>query len=271
MKDEEILHCAVDLLRGLIVNSRSIRFRNKKDLPMTQPTNLLNQPIGLDLSHWTPPQWPARQSIAGRFCRLEPLNAEIHAADLFAANAPDQTGSSWTYLPYGPFESFADYKTWVKTWSEDRETVFFAIIDSESKKAVGVASYLRIAPESGSIEIGHLHFSEALKNKPAATEAMFLLMRNIFMLGYRRYEWKCNALNAASRRAAQRLGFMYEGNFRQATVMKGRSRDTTWFSIIDSEWPMLEKAFLQWLAPENFDASGQQKLRLSQLISTIPR
>jgi RimJ/RimL family protein N-acetyltransferase len=140
---------------------------------------------------------------------------------------------------------------------------FYAIIASPEGKAVGVASYLRITPASGSIEVGHLHYSPRLQRSPAATEAMYLLMERAFELGYRRYEWKCDALNAASRAAAQRLGLSFEGVFRQATVYKGRNRDTAWYAAIDAEWPALREAFLEWLDPGNFDGDGRQRTRLS--------
>ena len=146
------------------------------------------------------------------------------------------------------------------------DPLFFAILDRADGKPAGVASYLRITPASGSIEVGHIHDAPRLQRSPAATEAMYLLMQRAFELGYRRYEWKCDALNAPSRAAALRLGFQYEGLFRQAVIYKGRNRDTTWFSIIDGEWPRLKRAYEQWLAPENFDGGGRQKRGLSELI-----
>lgn len=233
---------------------------------MANELNQLNQPVGASLPDWTPPPWPQRQVIDGHFARLEPLNAEQHAHALYTASQEDVTGASWTYLPYGPFASDAEYRAWVEHWSQDSDTVFFAIVDKHTGKAAGVASYLRITPISGSIEVGHLYFSNALKQTPAATEAMYLMMRDAFALGYRRYEWKCHALNAASHAAALRLGFTFEGIFRQATVVKGRSRDTAWLSIIDSEWPRLKERFEQWLAADNFDGDRKQKRRLGELI-----
>lgn len=230
--------------------------------------NDLGQPLGTPLPDWTPPPYPLPVSMSGRFCVLEPLT-EQHAEALYAANSLDTGGRSWTYLPYGPFTSFAQYREWIATSSRSTDPLFFAIIERNSDKAVGIASYLRIAPASGSIEVGHLHYSDLLKRSPAATEAMFLLMQHAFTLGYRRYEWKCHALNGPSRAAAQRLGFTFEGIFRQATVVKGHSRDTAWYSIIDSEWPALQRVIAQWLAPENFDAQGQQQVRLSTLTGQI--
>ncbi len=232
---------------------------------MPQFFNNLGQPVGQSLADWEKPALPPREAMSGRFCHLEPLDPELHGKELYAANTQDQDGSSWTYLPYGPFNSFADYQAWLQDMSQKEDPLFFVIIQKSDGRPVGVASYLRIIPEGGTIEVGHLHFSEQLKRSPVATEAMFLMMKRAFELGYRRYEWKCDALNTPSYTAAQRLGFRHEGTFRQATVYKGRSRDTAWFSIIDSEWPALSKAFSKWLAPENFDELGKQRSRLSEL------
>lgn len=232
---------------------------------MPQRLNAHGQPIGESLAHWHEPKPPSHTPMEGRFCRLEALSAENHAEDLYAAISQDHDGRSWTYLPYGPFESFEDYQAWLQGMSQRDDPLFFAIIRKSDGRAVGVASYLRITPTHGSVEVGHLHFSDQLKRSPVATEAMFLMMKRAFDQGYRRYEWKCDALNAPSFAAAQRLGFRHEGTFRQANVYKGRTRDTAWFSIIDSEWPALSRAFAKWLSPENFDASGKQRTRLSEL------
>jgi len=233
--------------------------------------NDLGQPIGASLPNWQPPPDPPRVPIQGRYCRLEPLDPVQHAASLFAANSADVTGSGWTYLPYGPFNSFEEYQDWLTANCLGNDPMFFAIIDLPKGQAVGVASYLRITPGSGSIEVGHIHFSPLLKRSLAATEAMFLLMRRAFELGYRRYEWKCDSLNSASRTAAQRLGMSFEGTFRQATVYKGRNRDTAWYSVIDTDWPALKIGFEKWLAPDNFDSHGKQRMRLSELTSTVLR
>jgi RimJ/RimL family protein N-acetyltransferase len=203
--------------------------------------------------------------MEGRFCRLEPLDPDRHAADLFAANAAPESERNWTYLAYGPFPSLPAYRDWIRAECLGDDPLFFAIIDQELGHPAGVASYLRIHPPGGSIEVGHIHYSPALQRRPAATEAMFLFMQRAFELGYRRYEWKCDALNAPSRAAAQRLGLSFEGIFRQATVTRGRNRDTAWYAAIDSEWPSLRAAFLTWLDPSNFDAQGHQGLRLSDL------
>ncbi|MGK0184398.1 MAG: RimJ/RimL family protein N-acetyltransferase [Verrucomicrobiales bacterium] len=227
-----------------------------------------DQPIGESLSDWSPPSHPEPAVLEGDYCRLEPLRADLHARALFAANAKDPSGKKWTYLPYGPFASFEDYCDWVTTVSMSRDPQFYAILikcKGEPARAVGIASYLRIKPEVGVIEVGHLHFSELLQCRPAATEAMFLMMKRVFDLGYRRYEWKCDALNAQSCAAAQRLGFSFEGIFKQATVYKHRNRDTAWFSVTDSEWPALEKEYLRWLAADNFDEMGVQASSLREL------
>jgi RimJ/RimL family protein N-acetyltransferase len=229
----------------------------------------MNQPIGFALPNWKPPPCPTRAPMEGRFCRLEPINGQRHAAELFAANSIDRDGRNWTYLPYGPFESFEAYQAWLHQSCQSSDPLFFAIIDLKQAQAVGVASYLRIDPRNGSIEVGHINYSPLLQRTPAATEAMYLLMRQAFELGYRRYEWKCDSLNAPSRAAAQRLGLSFEGIFRQAVVVKGRNRDTAWYAAIDSEWPALQEAFQRWLDPSNFDETGTQRVRLSELTAPI--
>ena len=228
-------------------------------------TNELDQPIGFPLPGWRAPARPPREPMAGRWCRIEPLDPEQHADDLFAANAQDADGRGWTYLPYGPFADLDAYRAWMQATCLGDDPLFHAIVDLASGKPVGVASYLRVEPKSGAIEVGHLRYSPLLQRSPASTEAMWLLMKRVFELGYRRYEWKCDALNAPSRAAALRLGFTFEGVFRQATVYKGRNRDTAWFSIVDGEWQRLDAAFRRWLEPANFDANGRQRLRLKEL------
>ena len=207
--------------------------------------------------------------MEGRLCRLEPLDPERHAAALHAANALDGGGRNWTYLPYGPFETFEDYRAWMEGTCRGDDPLFYAVVDPLTGGATGVASYLRIDPANGSIEVGHINYSPLLQRTPAATEAMYLMMKRAFDLGYRRYEWKCNALNGPSCAAAERLGFTFEGVFRQAAVVKGRNRDTAWYSVIDGEWPALRDAFTRWLDPSNFDGRGRQRTRLSAL--TAPR
>ena len=238
---------------------------------MTQHFNALGQPIGFPLPAWTAPQRPPRQALAGRYCRVEPLDPERHAASLHAANRLDPGGRAFTYLSSGPFDSLESYLQWITSSCLGHDPLFHAIIDGRSGKATGVAAYMRIDPANGVIEVGHLNFSPLLQKTRAATEAMHLMMRNAFDLGYRRYEWKCDSLNAPSRSAARRLGFSYEGRFLQAVTYKGRNRDTDWFSITDREWPALCTAHEQWLAPQNFDDEGRQRCSLSALTAPLLR
>jgi RimJ/RimL family protein N-acetyltransferase len=222
-------------------------------------TNALGQPVGPDVPDWRAPPRPPRAVMTGRHCRLEPLDAARHAAQLHAANALDREGRMWTYLFSGPFASAQEFRAWLESREHSEDPLYFAIVDAPSGRAAGLASYLRIDPPHGVIEVGPLAFSPLLQRTRAATEAMYLMMRNAFDLGYRRYEWKCDALNAPSRRAAERLGFQFEGIFRQAVVYKGRNRDTAWYSVIDREWPAVQQAFEGWLDPGNFDADGRQR------------
>jgi RimJ/RimL family protein N-acetyltransferase len=236
---------------------------------MSHDINTLGQPVGVPVPDWTPPIHPPAEAMMGRFCRVEPLDVARHAGDLYTANKLDADNRNWTYLPYGPFDALDDYVAWVSGMAGGADPQFWAIIDGETGKAVGVASYLRIDPNAGSIEVGHLNYSPLLQRRPAATEAMYLMMRRAFELGYRRYEWKCDALNRSSRAAAERLGFSFEGLFRQARVNKGRNRDTAWYAAIDREWPALKAAFTRWLDPANFDARGQQRVSLRELTAPI--
>lgn len=228
--------------------------------------NEFGQPIGFAVPGWAARPRPPKTPASGRFAAIEILS-EAHAADIHAANLLDAEGRNWTYLPYGPFSTLEDYKTWMRQTCSGEDPLFHAVIDRATGKAVGVASYLRIDPANGVIEVGHINLSPLAQRKPSATEAMYLMMRRAFdELGYRRYEWKCDALNAPSRRAALRLGFKYEGTFRQATIYRGRNRDTAWYAITDKEWQGVKAAFEAWLAPANFDAAGQQKKKLSDLM-----
>jgi RimJ/RimL family protein N-acetyltransferase len=230
--------------------------------------NALGQPIGFAVPGWTARPRPPRTAIEGRLVRLEMLDAARHTADLYAANAEDREGRIWTYMAYGPYAEESAYRDWVTGMAKSDDPLFHAIIDKASGKARGVASYLRIEPASGVIEVGHINYSPALQKTAAATEAMYLMMKRVFdELGYRRYEWKCDALNAPSQRAAQRLGFVYEGTFWQATIYKGRNRDTAWYSIIDKDWPKIRAVYEAWLAPENFDAAGKPRRRLSTMMA----
>ena len=237
---------------------------------MSYVLNEFGQPIGVPVPEWCPPPPPSREPMEGSFCRLEALDPDVHAEELFDANSLDKDGLNWTYLPYGPFSNIQSYREWMVSTYLSHDPLFFAVIDKATCRATGVASYCRIDPR-GSIEVGHIHYSPLLQRTPAATEAMYLMMKGAFEVGYRRCEWKCDSLNAASRAAAQRLGFSFEGIFRQAVVYKGRNRDTAWFAIIDCDWPALKKAFESWLAPTNFDTDGRQCVRLSDLTKPVLR
>jgi len=193
---------------------------------MSPTVNDLGQPIGYSVDQWQAPSRPPRSAMAGRYCRVEPISVERHAAELFEANRADAENRIWTYLAYGPFATLTEYQGWMARTCLEDDPLFHAIIDAKTGQAVGVASYLRIDPNNGVIEVGHINYSPRLQRSPAATEAMYLMMRRAFELGYRRYEWKCDSLNQKSRRAAQHFGFSYEGVFRQATLYKGRNRDT---------------------------------------------
>jgi RimJ/RimL family protein N-acetyltransferase len=238
-------------------------------VPMCETINPLGQPIGFPVPDWQGAMHPVPRVLMGRFCQLEPLDPSDHAEDLFAAFKLDREGQNWTYLPYGPFDSFSAFANWMRTNCLGSDPLFFAVISRESGKAVGIASYLRIAPEQGSIEVGHLNFSPIMQQTQMGTEAMWLMMKEAFALGFRRYEWKCNALNHASRRAAQRLGLSFEGVFRQANVVKGHNRDTAWYAAIDKEWPALNEVLTRWLAPDNFDPQGRQRASLSGLTQSL--
>jgi RimJ/RimL family protein N-acetyltransferase len=228
-------------------------------------TNQLGQPVGLPVPGWSPRPRPPRTVMTGRFCTIEPLDPERHAADLFAANSDDREGRIWTYYNFGPFATLGEYRDWLDGVLGDPNRLYHAICDSHAGgKAVGVAVLQNCVPAMGSVEVGGLVFSPRLQRRPAATEAMYLMMRRVFdELGYRRYEWKCDSHNLPSRAAAARFGFRYEGLFRQAMVTRGRNRDTAWFSIIDSEWPARRAAFEAWLDPANFDADGRQRRTLA--------
>ena len=215
------------------------------------------------------PPHPKGISIEGKLVDLKPLIASEFAEELFISNAIDKEAINWAYLPYGPFDSQVDYAKWIKSFEEGDDPIFFAIISKKLKKAIGIASFLRINPTKGLIEVGHINYSPLLQKTTEATEAMFLMMKWVFDNGYRRYEWKCNALNLKSRRAAQRLGFSYEGVFRQMTISKGRNRDTAWFAIIDKEWAEIEKCFDQFLSESNFDNNGKSKVSLTSLTESL--
>jgi RimJ/RimL family protein N-acetyltransferase len=230
--------------------------------------NPLGQPIGEPVPNWQPRPRPPRRPMEGRYCRLEPIDPATHARDLFEAFDEDSEGRMWTYLGSGPFSRFEDFEPFIASHARSEDPLFFAIRDLSSGRSVGYLTLMRIDPPNGVIEVGNVAYGPRLQRTAAATEAQYLLMRRAFEeLGYRRYEWKCDSLNAPSRTAAIRLGFTFEGIFRQAIVYKERNRDTAWYSIIDKEWPSRQQAFERWLAPDNFDGEGQQRNRLANLMS----
>src|SRR5690606_9253114 len=226
------------------------------------------QPVGQPVHNWTARPRPPREPLAGHYCRLEPMDEARHGDDLYAAFSQTPDDSDWTYTYAGPFADRDSFQAYARKMEASEDPQHYAIVEAGSGRAVGTLAAMRIDPANGVIEVGHVVYSEPLKRTPAATEAQYLLMRRAFdQLGYRRYEWKCDSLNAPSRAAAARLGFQFEGIFRQAIVYKGRNRDTAWFSIIDGEWTAVRSGMEQWLAPDNFDAPGRQRRRLGDLIA----
>ena len=219
--------------------------------------------LGIPVADWTPPVWSGPNVLEGRQVLLERLDADRHADELFAAFQGH--GRLWDYMAYGPFATAAEYRVWVEAMACQTDPWFFAIRHRGTGCAAGVASFLRITPAHGVIEVGHICLSPALQGTAAATEAMFLMADCAFGAGFRRYEWKCNALNLASRRAAQRLGFSFEGIFRQHMVIKGRNRDSAWFAMTDQDWRALKPVCMTWLEPSNFDCAGGQRMRLTTL------
>ncbi|MCP5038329.1 MAG: GNAT family N-acetyltransferase [Rhodobacteraceae bacterium] len=219
------------------------------------------------LSDWQSPRFPDAAELEGAYSHLSLLSANMHAAELFKANSADD--AIWNYMPYGPFASSASYHRWIREITAGSDPRFYAIFNKDSGGWEGVASYLRITPQMGVIEVGHINFSPALQKTRAATEAIFLMMKWAFEAGYRRFEWKCDAANMGSRRAAERLGLSFEGVFRQHLIIKGRNRDTAWFAAVDSDWPALNEAFVAWLAPINFDSETQQIESLGDLTRLV--
>jgi RimJ/RimL family protein N-acetyltransferase len=239
-------------------------------IPASPRLDAFGQPIGPAVPDWSPRPRPPRTEMTGRFCRVVPLDPAAHAAALFALYeaAPDRRG--WTYLGDELPGSVEEYRERLERQAAGDDPLFHTILDAGTGKPLGIAAYLRIDPANGVIEVGHLHFGPALQRRPAATEAMALMMRRAFdELGYRRYEWKCDSLNAPSRAAALRYGFTFEGVFRNAIIVKGRSRDTAWFSITDAEWPRCRVAFTAWLDPANFDGEGRQRRGLSEIRDAV--
>ena len=231
------------------------------------PINGFNQPIGDPLLDYTAGSYPEVTLLPGKFCRLEKLSAAQHGKDLYEVYAAEHSPmNNWTYLPIFPVADHAEFDDLMAGYEASADPYFFAIIDTASNRAVGSVSLMRIDTANRVIEVGWVVYSDKLKRTRVATEAQYLLAKYVFdTLGYRRYEWKCDSLNEPSRKAALRLGFQFEGIFRQAAVYKGRSRDTAWFSIIDSEWPQVKARFERWLADDNFDENGKQRLSLSEI------
>ena len=206
---------------------------------------------------------PSKKNLNGEYVVLEPINIQKHSKDLHANFSKDKENRIWIYLPYGPFKSYGSFKKWLKFFCLNKDPFFYAIYAKRHKQFCGMASYLRITPEHGSIEVGHINYSPILQNTAEGTETMYVMMKNVFeALGNRRYEWKCNNLNEGSKRAALRLGFKFEGVFRQMFVFKGRNRDTAWYSIIDKEWPNYKKKYLAYLKKTNFTKANRQRKRL---------
>ncbi len=217
------------------------------------------QEIGLPVENWLPREISLTAEMPGKYCKLVAFNPEQHSTELFKAFSLDTDARNWTYLPYGPFDTETDFYNWCSKACISKDPQFYTVVSQFNERITGMASFLRIAPEVGSIEVGHIHFSPLMQGTRLATEAMFLMMRRVFdELGYRRYEWKCDALNSPSCEAAERLGFQFEGIFRQAVMYKQRNRDTAWFAIVDGDWPRLRAGFEIWLADDNFDTDGLQ-------------
>ena len=221
--------------------------------------------FGEIIENFSTPSHPNGILLEGRLVDLKPLNSNEFTNELFLSNSFDEEGVNWAYLPYGPFKTVDEYAKWLKSFDEGDDPIFFAIVSKKLKKATGIASFLRINPAEGLIEVGHINYSPLLQKTSEATEAMYLMMKWVFDNGYRRYEWKCNALNLKSRRAAQRLGFSYEGVFRQMAINKGRNRNTAWFAIIDKEWEDIQRCFDQFLSDSNFDNEGKPIVSLTSL------
>ena len=220
-------------------------------------------PIGLHVADASPAPRPGRVVLDGRFCRLEPLDATKHGDDLFRASTPPDAAARFLYLFEEPPASRAELEAWLQKSAASTDPLYFAVIDKRTGKVEGRQTFMRIDPPNRVIEIGSIYWGPAISRTPVTTEANFLFAKYAFdSLGYRRYEWKCNALNAPSRAAAERFGFTYEGHFRRATIAKGRSRDTSWYSIIAEDWPRIRSAYEAWLSPDNFDADGQQRAKL---------
>lgn len=233
---------------------------------MPHQLNQYDQPIGLDVPGWNGCLRPTGETLTGKYCRLERANPQLHADDLFQAYQAATDERDWTYLSVGPFTDRQEFQRYLQQQSESKDPLHYVVIDRASGKALGTLALMRIDDKNGVVEVGFVIYSPALKHSRIATEAQFLLMSYALdTLGYRRYEWKCDSLNAPSQAAALRLGFQFEGIFRNLVIYKGRTRDTAWFSIINQEWPQLKQAYNAWLSESNFDSQGKQKVSLSQL------
>ncbi|KGD83194.1 RimJ/RimL family protein N-acetyltransferase [Pantoea sp. PNA 14-12] len=233
---------------------------------MAQHLNQYGQPVGQSMPDWQSRPLPQREIFQGQVCRLEPFSVAAHGAALWQAWSLAEDGRDWTYLSDGPCDDEAAWLAHARTMEASRDPLHFSVVDRKTDRAVGTLSLMRIDAANGVMEVGFVTFSRLLRQTRMATEAHFLLMRYAFeQLGYRRYEWKCDSCNLPSRRAALRLGFQFEGDFRQARIYKGRTRDTSWFSIIDSEWPQVKAGFERWLAETNFTREGQQREKLETL------
>jgi RimJ/RimL family protein N-acetyltransferase len=218
-----------------------------------------------ELRDWKPRPRPARVTLEGRYCTLEPLDPVKHGDELFAASMAPGAEERFRYLFEAP-QDRAGFEGWLTNISQSSDPLCFAVVDAATGRCEGRQSLMRVIPEHGVIEVGSILWGPAIARTRVATEALFLHARYIFeTLDYRRFEWKCNSRNQPSRRAAERFGFTYEGTFRQHMVQKGENRDSTWFAMLDCEWPAIRSAFERWLAPENFDGSGQQKMKLADL------
>ncbi|HDU8609645.1 TPA: GNAT family N-acetyltransferase [Morganella morganii] len=231
--------------------------------------NAFGQTVGDIVPDWTARPYPARISAEGRHCRIDPLSPS-HADDLYRAFSLAPDGRYWTWLPDEPPADLNEYRARTEKNAQSSDPLFFTITDKHTGKAVGLFSLMRTDEKNGVTEVGHVHFSPLLSGTVMSTEAHWMLMKYVFdTLGYRRYEWKCDSLNAPSRNAALRLGFQYEGCFRQARVVKGRTRDTEWFSITDREWPVVNHALEQWLSDDNFTPEGKQIRSLASLRDAV--
>ncbi|KFZ36496.1 acetyltransferase [Shewanella mangrovi] len=230
--------------------------------------NEFQQPIGYALADWTPAKQPSKRCLSGRLCRLERLDVATHADNLYQAFAESPDARHWTYLPYGPFETADEYRAFLTGMAELNDPFHYAVVEPSTGKAIGTISLMRIDVANGVIEVGHVVYSPQMQRTPLSTEVMALLQQYVFEeLGYRRLEWKCDALNGPSRAAAERFGFTFEGIFRQLQVTQGRNRDTAWYSMLDHEYAQLKSAYQTWLSTDNFDGAGQQINKLADLIN----